>query len=356
LGRRLPPMLLGAPLMGLAMGFLFAPPTRLGELPLFAWLTVGTIGVRSFISLFNVPYFALGGEMSADYAERSSIVAWRAVAGILVGVALTAIAFSVFFRGADGLRHASAYPAFGWTVATVISAASLLCCLGTWRFAAALPSPRGAHGALWRRMPGEVAEIFRTGSFRILFLSSVVFSIAVGLNATLANHASIFAWKLRSDSLQILTYAYLVGILAGVGLMPALSARMEKKTAVIIGVIMVAVNWLVLPGLRGVGIIHFTGVEALWPLAINGLIVGVGVGFLAVAYPSMMADAADEHEYLSGHRREGLYFAGLGFAGKAASGLGALTAGFSLDLIGFPRHAASDVGASIAEPVLRRLM
>ncbi|MGH7010149.1 MAG: MFS transporter, partial [Caulobacteraceae bacterium] len=259
LGRRLPPMLLGAPLMGLAMGFLFSPPTRIGELALFAWLTLGTIAVRSFISLFNVPYFALGGEMSADYVERSSIVAWRAVAGILVGVALTAIAFSLFFKGADGLRHASAYPAFGWTVAAVISAASLLCCLGTWRFAAALPSPRPARGALWRRMPAEVAEIFRNGSFRVLFVSSVVFSVAAGLNATLANHAAIFVWKLRSDTLQILTYGYLVGILAGVGLMPALSRRIEKKTAVIIGVIMVAVNWIVLPGLRGLGIIHFTG-------------------------------------------------------------------------------------------------
>jgi GPH family glycoside/pentoside/hexuronide:cation symporter len=51
----------------------------------------------------------------------------------------------------------------------------------------------------------------------------------------------------------------------------------------------------------------------------------------------MMADAADEHDYLFGARREGLYFSGLGFAGKAATGLGALVAGLARDVIRFPK-------------------
>jgi GPH family glycoside/pentoside/hexuronide:cation symporter len=76
-----------------------------------------------------------------------------------------------------------------------------------------------------------------------------------------------------------------------------------------------------------------------------------------IGFQSMMADAADEHECLFGTRREGLYFAGLNFAGKAATGLGALVAGVGLDLIGFPTNLAAkaEPGLAIAAPTLTRL-
>lgn len=37
---------------------------------------------------------------------------------------------------------------------------------------------------------------------------------------------------------------------------------------------------------------------------------GTVMAMAAIAFASMMADAADEHEHLFGARREGLYFAG----------------------------------------------
>jgi GPH family glycoside/pentoside/hexuronide:cation symporter len=69
----------------------------------------------------------------------------------------------------------------------------------------------------------------------------------------------------------------------------------------------------------------------------------------------MMADAADEHEAQFGTRREGLYYAGLNFSAKAASGLGALIAGLGLDLIGFPTDLAAHGMVHIAAPVARDL-
>ncbi|HEX7725187.1 MAG TPA: MFS transporter, partial [Rhizomicrobium sp.] len=68
-----------------------------------------------------------------------------------------------------------------------------------------------------------------------------------------------------------------------------------------------------------------------------------------VAFQSMMADTADEHEWLFGVRREGLFFSGLTLAYKAASGLGGFIAGVALDAIGFPTDLASR-GANFAIP------
>jgi GPH family glycoside/pentoside/hexuronide:cation symporter len=76
-----------------------------------------------------------------------------------------------------------------------------------------------------------------------------------------------------------------------------------------------------------------------------------------ISFQSMMADAADEHEFIFGTRREGLYYAGLNFSAKAASGLGALVAGVLLDLIHFPTNLAAHggIGIHIPETVLRNL-
>jgi hypothetical protein len=47
--------------------------------------------------------------MAADYAERTSVVVYRSVAGILAGLAITALGFSVFFAD-GGLQRPTATP------------------------------------------------------------------------------------------------------------------------------------------------------------------------------------------------------------------------------------------------------
>jgi GPH family glycoside/pentoside/hexuronide:cation symporter len=354
-GRRLPLMIGATPLVALSVGLLFSPPTGLGQGLLFAWLTLMSVAARSFISLYNVPYIALGAEMATGYAERTSVVVYRAVAGIVAGAAVTAMAFTLFFAN-GGLQRPGGYLGFGWSVAGILLVTMTVCCLGIWRYAARLPQPTPQAGSMWRRLPREVAEIFANPSFRVLFLSAVITYVAVGLNATLNNHAFVFVWRMKSETLQFIGYAYLAGILLGVPIAPLLQRVFEKKNVVLIGLSLLIGNWLVLQILRLLGVFTPVGDAALLPMEINSFIAGIGVGFAAIAYPSMMADAADEHEHLFGRRREGLYFAGLGFAGKAASGLGVLVAGVALDLIRFPKDIGQKVGAVLPHDVQFRLI
>lgn len=355
-GRRLPVMLIGGPLTFVSMGLLFSPPGGLAPLLVFAWLTLTKMGVRGFASMYNIPYFALGGELSDGYVERSRIVAYRLLAGIVVSVMITALAYSVFFAGEGGLQRPERYPAFGWTIASLVLAGALICCLGVWRYAAALPQPKAAATPMLGRLPGELAEIFRNKSFVVLFLTMLAFTSAAGVNQTLNNHAYVFVWKLRPEAMQFLTYVYLFGILLGVPVTPLLLRWIEKKTASIIGFVMVMAAWTVLPGLRVAGLVTATGEAAMSWLLPMGLLVGLGSGIIFIAVPAMMADAADEHEHLFGQRREGLYFSGLGFAGKAAAGVGAMVGGFALDLMHFPREAGRQVHAVVSEDVLRWLI
>ncbi|MFM5916517.1 MAG: MFS transporter [Novosphingobium sp.] len=355
MGRRLPLMIAAIPFVTVSIGLLYSPPDGLGQLGLFAWLATMSVAVRSFISLFNVPYIALGAEMASGYAERTSVVVYRAFAGILAGVAVTVIGYQVYFAN-GGLQRAEGYPGFGWSVAALLFTCMALCCLGTRRYAASLPQPALHDGSMLRRLPGELAEIFRNRSFRLLFVSAVVLFVAIGVNMSLNNHAFVFVWKIRSELIQYIGFGYLIGILLGIVGAPLLQKVMEKRNVVIIGFLLLIANWLVVQGAMLSGIWHPLGSAALGPMIFNSFVAGIGTGFVSVAYPSMMADAADEHEYLYGTRREGLYFAGLGFAGKAATGLGVMVAGLALDLIHFPKTEAASGGAVLPADMQSRLV
>lgn len=354
-GRRLPLMALAVPLIAVSLGLLFSPPGGLGQTGLFAWLAVMSVAVRSSISLFNVPYIALGAELTTDYAERTSVVVYRAITGIFSGVVVTAIGYSVYFAG-GGLQRPDGYPSFGWSVAVLIFICLTVCCLGIRRYAAALPQPEPAPGSMLRRLPAEVKEIFSNRSFRLLFLSAVIIYVAAGANASLNSHAFVFVWRIESEKIQFISYAFLVGLLLGALFAPALQKLMEKKNVVIIGFLLLIANWLVLQGAMLAGIYHPLGDAALLPMQCNSFVAGIGFGFILVAYPSMMADAADEHEHLFGRRREGLYFAGLGFANKAATGLGVMVAGMALDLIQFPSSVGKTASAVLPEALQFRLV
>lgn len=355
LGRRLPLMIAAIPLTVLSVGLLFSPPAGLSKPLLFGWLMVLSVAGRSFISLFHVPYVALGAEMATGYAERTSVVVYRSVAGILAGLAITALGFSVYFAN-GGLQKAEGYPGFGWSAAGVLFVCMSGCCLGLRRYAAALPQPESIAQPMVSRLPVEVKEIFANRSFRLLFVSAVITFVAQGLNATLNSHSFVFVWLLKSESIQFISYAFIVGLLLGVGLAPRIQLRIEKKNVVLIGLALLIANWLVLQGAWLLGLYSPVGAAALAPMQFNSFVAGIGLGFVNVSYPSMMADASDEHEYLFGRRREGLYFAGLGFANKAAVSVGVFLAGIALDIIRFPSDIGQKVGAVLPHDVQYKLV
>jgi GPH family glycoside/pentoside/hexuronide:cation symporter len=341
LGRRLPPMIAAVPLVAVSMGLLFSPPQGLSELALLGWLTVMTVSARGAMSLFNVPFLTLGAELETGYASRTGLVMYRVITGLIVSVAITAVGYSVYFADGGLLKPAS-YPGFGWSVAGFLFVSMTFCCLGLQKFAAGLPQPEPSPSPMWKRLPGGIVEIFRNRSFRFLFIAAVLFYGALGVNASLNSYSFIFVWRMKSETIQFVTYAFLAGTLLGGMVAPMLQKLIEKKNVVLVGFGLLIANWLVLQGLQLAGLYLPLGDDAVLPMQINSFTAGVGIGFVSVVYPSMMADAADEHELLFKNRREGLYFAGLGLANNAGRSIGVMMAGFALDLISFPKGLSPD--------------
>ena len=355
-GRRLPMMVIGAPLVGLALWMLFSPPLGLAPLWLFAWLVASKLALRAVASLYNLPYAALGAEMASGYEERASVAAYRGFFGVAVSLIMVIVAYSVFFGGHDGLQIRERYPSFGRAMGLLLFAGGAVACLGVWRYARGLPQPTTPSAPLLSGLTRELSEVFRNTSFRALFASALLFWILAGINGALNNHAYIFVWKLQPQQIQFIAISFYISIMAGVPVARYVAARVEKRTACMVGLGVLMASLTVVHGLRALGVIHPTGDAAMWILIVNVGIAGFGLAFPVVAYPAMMADAADEHELLFGARREGLYFAGLGFASKAATGLGQVAAGFALDALNFPKAAGVAVNAVVPEHTLRLLI
>jgi GPH family glycoside/pentoside/hexuronide:cation symporter len=130
---------------------------------------------------------------------------------------------------------------------------------------------------------------------------------------------------------------------------------MERRAALFIGIGGLALAQGGPATLRLLGLLPLDGAPLAWLLA--GVLAGGGalMSMAAIAFMSMMADAADEHEQLYGTRREGLYFAGWAFAGKAAHGAGTLISGLVLQLIRFPSGTGEVDPAELAPRTVEAL-
>jgi GPH family glycoside/pentoside/hexuronide:cation symporter len=355
-GRRLPLMLLGLPLTALTLVMLFAPPVGLQPIILFTWLVAAKMLLRGSASIFNLPYQALGAELTNDYFERASVAAYRGVAGIVTSLAVIFLAYGVYFAGAGGLQIRGNYPAFGIAAAILLFVAGAIGTASIWRYARRLPQPIDKGASLTRGLFEGLPEVFRNPSFISLFFSAMLFWMAAGINGAFNNYAYVFIWKLPAEKIQFVSYAFYVAILAGIPLTRPLLARFEKRTLLIAGLVVFVAALNVLHILRATGVVAPTGDASLPWLFATVIAAGFGIGLLVVAYPAVMGDAADEHEVKFRMRREGLYFAGLGFAAKAAAGLGQTVAGFALDALHFPKGAGATIGAEEPEHTLRLLV
>ena len=355
LGRR-HPFLLGAPApTGLFLILLFAAPTGLTGWGLFAFAALVSLALRISMSCYQVPFFALGAEMSENYVERSTIVAARVAVGVAFTLVITWLSYGLFLAPKGAMLHRQAYLPLMAAYAAIILVGGLASAFGTLPARARLHAPPTAGGPRLTALAAEIREVFSNRSFRVLFSAILLFFVAQGVAGPLTLYANTYFWKLSTAQIALLTYIYVGGLAVGILLTGLTSRFLEKRTVALTGLGLFIASQLIPAPLRAAGLLP-TNAEVMAVLTAGVIALGVGGSSALIGYQSMMADAVDEHEHLFGARREGLYFAGINFSAKASSGLGSFIAGVVLDVIRFPHGAAGVGGAGLhpsAEAVLK---
>lgn len=353
-GRRHPFMYAAALPVGVVYFFLWSPPAGLSPESLLAYFVAVAILVRVCITFYEIPATSLVAELSDDYDERTSMLAYRYFFGWWGGLAMSLLAYFVFLpQGQGGVLYRAGYAHYGLAASLVMVAGILTSALGTHRHIPHLKSPPQHQGFELRRTLRELGETLGNRSFRLLFLSALFTAMATGVTTSLNLYFNTFFWEFKTTEIGLLTLPLFLSAVLALVLAPIMSRRFGKKRAAI-GVAMIAFLGSPLPILlRLLGLFPANGTDALIRTLMIFNTVDVTLIITAsILVSAMVADVVEESELSTGRRSEGVFFAARTFVQKAVHGIGTFGATMLLAAVDFPKDA---VPGSVSPDVIRNL-
>ncbi len=349
-GRRHPFMVLAAVPFALSFLALFVPPAGLSEAALCGWLAVFAVLTRTFMTFYQVPYMALGAELTQHYDERTLLAALRNVFQLLGMFAVLIGGNMLFFSGSpaypNGQLNPDAYPAFALACAPLMVLGIWLAAFGTAHRIPHLEPPPERGTRLLRGAVADVRLAFSIPAFVALVCAAILFGINQGMVQALHLYMATYFFELSGGQVTLLFAGAITGIVIGSLLSRPLAALIpEKRNLFIAGTCWYALWTSSIIVLRLLELIPGNEDPVVAVMYIStGCISAVGLGAAIPMLGSMIADITDEHERRHGTRQEGIYYAASSFAGKAVGGAGPVVAGMIIDLSGIaPGSLPSEV-------------
>lgn len=313
-GRRRPWMFVGAPLAAIFFVMLFSPPEGIGPIAGAVWFTVAIFSFFVLNTIYGIPHYGLGPELTNDFRERSSLYAWRdasAILGTIVAAASPSIAMTVLKgRGVD--PQVAEREIYFWFS---IAMATLLVALYWWLVFRVRENPDFSKRSPNPLVPG-VRRVLRNRPFRILLACYLASSVTAAIPGIFLPYylqyvLGIEGWFVWQGPLLI---AYFGSALLSVPVWLRLANRFGKRDVwfwhyAIGGCASLAIY--ALPS-------FVVGDAAILPLFLLLVWAGAGFGCGTFLPPAMQADVIDYDELYTGKRREAQYGALWGIATKFA--------------------------------------
>jgi GPH family glycoside/pentoside/hexuronide:cation symporter len=336
LGRRHPFMYASAVPVGVALYLTFAPPAHLSQGALAVWLFVTVMATNISMSIFLVPWTALYAELSEDYSERTSIVAWRFALGWFSGLVFVFLTWTFIFPSSPaftpGQLNPHGYKAFALVLAATAFVSILLTSQLTLRETSFLLQPVGkTPRPSLRRLYRELRSALSNRDFAVLFLSALLSSGILGTLATLGIYMQTYFWGLTPEQLRWFSFAIL-GAVAAFVLVGPIERRLDKKQVLLISFTLILMDGFAMIGMRLLGLLPANGDPRLIAVLVVNEVGQIFLGtVVSMMFLSMLADTLDIQELRTGQRQEGVFSVALTFSGKATAGVGAIIAGFLLE-------------------------
>lgn len=334
LGRRVPWILAGTPVMMLGTWWTFVPRAGADGFSLFLSLSVFYAGWAMIV----VPYATWGAELSSDYHERSRIAGARELCSV-IGL-LFAVTFPLFIRPIElariGDRAARETAAIAADVAALGWATILLLPILVLLLVRVVPASRVPPSAapVTRRMVGE---LLANRPFMLLLGSTFLAGLATGMNQTTVIHYYRYRAGLGEQSDVMIFYFFLSAVFGALFWVWA-GRRMPKHHVVAWSSVVNMVASLAILAVPSGNVTGFILIQVTTGFAYAGpLILGA----------SMAADVIDLDWLRSGAPRGGLFLAFWGIGKKLSEALGVGVGLPLLEAMGFsPATAASDASQS----------
>ena len=345
-GRRHPFMLIALAPLCLGFFLLYVPPDGLSETAYFWWFMGALILMRIGKTFYVVPHDALGAELTDDYHERTQIFGLNSVVGMLGGAGLGALVLVVYFPETEGfqngLLNSAGYLPMATAGVTIMCIALLICIAGT---RDQIPRLHAVDRQRVRMLDSlnDLASLVRSKAYLSVCVAWLVMLVSGGILGVVATYTFIYGFDLSTDELALRALVGVPGMFVALPAAAWLTRRLDKKRTVIYTCIVCATLVGLPHTLKMIG--FFPPNESVWmlPSLFGCLFLGLLIlPVVPIVIDSQLVDIADEHEFRTGRRAEGIVFAVRAFALKATAGLGGLIGGFGLEIIGFPENATRE--------------
>jgi len=275
-------------------------------------------------TLFNIPYTALGAELTSDYDERSSL---RFIAHIftLVGL-LVASSFTMVIVGSA--LESGASPAQAWQKVAIIYSLVVMCAGAiSWFATNGMESQVEEQITQKVRNPfGELFDVLKLKSVRIVGAALVLY--AIGFTTSLSSIPFLMSNVLGFDGQMIGSYFALNSVLGllSIPVVNLVVKKLGKRQAYTVVILVAAVLQIIC---FGANIGSFLG------LTIFGVFQGLGNNIFFPMTYALSYDCCDIDLYVNGKKREGVIMSVTGLMQKCGYALGATVVGFSLSYFGY---------------------
>ncbi|MBL0953722.1 MAG: MFS transporter [Leptospira sp.] len=340
-GRRRPYIFIGGILLSISVLLLFSPPSLSSQMGKFAYLLSVYLLVNTAMTVISVPHIALGGELSFERNERTSVFGWRLFfsnIGMLIGMIVPAAILQSLGDESAKENIITSRTVAGEIVSLVILVSSIITFLVT-KGKDTIQSDKTKQLPFFQ----SFGSVLRNKMFLILLFAFIIATIGRTFNSAIALYYYEYRLGLKESQVVInILLPFFLVLMLSIGFWVWISKRIGKKIPAFLGVFGLGLLTVIVYPLFPYG--------ELRPPLIAAFFGGIFAGSILIM-DSILTDVVDYDEYKTGEKREGLYFGIWKMGVKFSQAFGIALTGFLLDFIGFQNgltEQSAEVGFRLA--------
>ena len=319
-GKFRPWIFIGTIVNAIVIIFLFRKPNLEG-LPLYAYFSIMYILWGMTYTIMDIPYWSMIPSLTSSKEEREQVSVipriFASTAWLIVGT----FGLSIISKLGNG-DTIKGYSVFAIVVAIVFIISTMITCLNVKE---RVETPKNAEKVSFK----QAINIIRKNDQLVVFIGIV---FAMNLVMQISGTMAIYYFRYVSGKESLFSvYQAFAGIaeISGLVLLPMLTKKIGREDVFKLGSILPIGGFLVL-FVAGI----FAPQNAVF-IAIAGVVLKLGSGFLLGSTTIMLADVVDYGEYKLGTRNESIVFSVQTLLVKGASAVAGWLVGVGLSLVGY---------------------
>jgi glycoside/pentoside/hexuronide:cation symporter, GPH family len=315
----------GAIPLGISFALLWLVPEA-SQLVKFILATLAFMLFSLLYTIVQMPYMALIPELTEDYDERTDLSSYRAAFGTLASLLAVAVPPIIvgFFNPKTELSQTSSQ---GWLWMGLIF--GLIASISYLVMVAGVKEPKCIQASLENPdFLGEFRSAFKIYGLPQIFVLFIIITIGMMIVNSILPFFLESSLRITGNNQSIvLGTLFLVAILV-FPLWNILATRLGKRTALILGLLILASSLLLLVGFTTPGKI------SVYLMVLTAL-AGVGLSAVLLFPWAMLPDVVEFDELYTGRRREGLIYALFTFGQKIAGSIGVFSNAIVASVFGY---------------------